>query len=69
MFVWKVKFAIGEISSITNMAYTVTSETMSGALKKAKRLDDQFNKEIADSGDDPLPSLPIGVELICRLDD
>ena len=69
MFVWKVKFATGEISSITNNAYTVTSTTLDGALKKAKRLDDEFTKECFDGGDDPDANVPIGVELVCAIDD
>ena len=69
MNVWKVKFALGVVSAITNTAYTVTSETLSGALKKAKRLDDEFNEECFEAGDDPRASIPIGVELVCQLDD
>jgi len=69
MFVWKVKYAIGGVSSIVNNAYTVTSETLSGALKKAKRIDDEFTKECFEGGDDPQASIPIGVEFICRIDD
>ena len=53
MYVWKVKFAYGQVSAIVNNSYTVMSESLSGALKKAKRLDDQFVKEIAESGDEP----------------
>ena len=68
MNVWKVKFAVGVESAITNSAYTVASETLTGALKKAKRLDDEFNKECFEAGDDPEASVPIGVEFICQLD-
>lgn len=69
MFVWKVKYAAGEVSLIVNDSYTVTSETLSGALKKAKRLDDELLKECHESGINPDASIPIGVELICKLDD
>ena len=68
MFVWKVKFAAGEVSAITNNVYTVRSTTLDGALKKAKRLDNEFTKECFDGGDDPYASVPIGVEIVCRLD-
>ncbi len=69
MFVWKVEFATGGVSAIVNNAYTITSESLTGALKKAKRLDDEFTKECFEAGDDPEASVPIGVELVCRLDD
>ena len=68
MFVWKVKFSTGGVSAIVNNAYTITSETLTGALKKAKRLDDEFNKECFEAGDDPEASTPIGIELVYRLD-
>lgn len=69
MFVWKVKFAVGGVSAIVSNAYTVTSESLTGALKKAKRLDDEFTKECHEAGDDPAASVPVGVEVVCRLDD
>lgn len=69
MYVWKVKYAYGQVSAIVNNAYTVTSESLSGALKKAKRLDDAFVKECAESGDDPQASIPVGVEFVCRIDE
>ena len=68
MFVWKIKYAMGEVSNIVSDSYIVTSETFSGALKKAKRLDDELLKEAHESGIDQEASLPIGVELVCRLD-
>ena len=69
MFVWKVSFAIGGVSTTVSNSYNVTSTTLRGAVKKAKRLDDDFNKELVDLGDDPEASVPIKVEIICGLDD
>ena len=68
MFVWKVKFAAGGVSSIANNSYMVTSTTLDGALKKAKRLDDEFTKECFDGGDDPEANVPTNVELVCEID-
>ena len=69
MFVWKVKFASGEVSTMVSDVYIVLSETLAGALKKAKRLDGEALKDAVDSGLEPEASLPIGVEIVCRLDD